>query len=113
MRPTRRVRAGALMDRRRERYGVGALLHAGQGKWYPGEQLPRWSLNLFWRADGVPIRHAPQMIARERECVVPIWRAPQLSAGERDAHGATAATAREFLVRLARRLGVDARHVFA
>ena len=96
MGPTKRVLAGALMERMRERYGVGSLLHAGQGKWYPGEQLPRWSLNLFWRADGVAI-----------------WHDAALSAGERDEHGATAATAREFLQRLAIRLGVDRRNVFA
>jgi uncharacterized protein (DUF2126 family)/transglutaminase-like putative cysteine protease len=96
MGPTKRVLAGALMERMRERYGVGSLLHAGQGKWYPGEQLPRWSLNLFWRADGVPI-----------------WHDATLIAGERDDHGATAATAREFLQRLAMRLGVDRRNVFA
>src|SRR5204863_388102 len=61
-----------------------------------GEQLPRWSLNLFWRRDGVPI-----------------WRDAALLASERDDHGATAEKAREFLHRLALRLGVDRRNVFA
>jgi uncharacterized protein (DUF2126 family)/transglutaminase-like putative cysteine protease len=96
MGPTKRVLAGALMERMRQRYGVGALVHAGQGKWYPGEQLPRWSLNLFWRADGVAI-----------------WQDAQLIAGERDDHGATAAIASEFLQRLAKRLRIDGRNVFA
>ncbi|HEY2562014.1 MAG TPA: transglutaminase family protein, partial [Caldimonas sp.] len=96
MGPTKRVLSGELMDRLRKHYGAGGLLHAGQGKWYPGEQLPRWSLNLFWRKDGVPI-----------------WHDPALAADEREDSGATTAKAREFLRRLAMRLGVDRRNVFA
>jgi uncharacterized protein (DUF2126 family)/transglutaminase-like putative cysteine protease len=96
MGPTKRALSGELMERLRAHYGSGGLVHYGQGKWYPGEQLPRWSLNLFWRRDGVPI-----------------WHDPALMASERDDHGATAAKAREFLHRLALRLGVDRRNVFA
>ncbi|MEO8311689.1 MAG: transglutaminase family protein, partial [Caldimonas sp.] len=96
MGPTKRALSSELMERLRAHYGSGGLVHFGQGKWYPGEQLPRWSLNLFWRKDGVPI-----------------WHDPALSAGERDDHGATAVKAREFLHRLALGLGVDRRNVFA
>jgi uncharacterized protein (DUF2126 family) len=96
MGPTKRVLSDELMAKLRKKHGHGGLVHYGQGKWYPGEQLPRWSLNLFWRADGVPI-----------------WHDPNLSASERDDHGATPEKAREFLRRLAMRLGVDRRNVFA
>jgi uncharacterized protein (DUF2126 family)/transglutaminase-like putative cysteine protease len=96
MGPTKRVLSDELMAKLRKKYGNGGLVHYGQGKWYPGEQLPRWSLNLFWRADGVPI-----------------WHDANLSASERDDHGATPEKAREFLRRLAMRLGVDRRNVFA
>ena len=48
--PNKRRLAADLYHRLRKRYGAQGLVHFGQGKWYPGEQLPRWSLNCFWRA---------------------------------------------------------------
>jgi uncharacterized protein (DUF2126 family)/transglutaminase-like putative cysteine protease len=61
--PHKRALAGELLERLRLRHGVGGLLHHGQGKWYPGEQLPRWSLNWFWRVDGEPIVTDPARVA--------------------------------------------------
>ena len=56
-----------LYQRLKERYAPAGLAHFGQGKWYPGEQLPRWSLNCFWRKDGEPIWVNPQLIADETQ----------------------------------------------
>ena len=53
--PTKRNLAADLFHRLREKYAPLGLMHFGQGKWYPGEQLPRWSLNCFWRKDGQPL----------------------------------------------------------
>jgi len=53
--PRKRELAEALHRRLAARFAPGALLHDGQGKWYPGEPLPRWSLGIFWRADGEPL----------------------------------------------------------
>jgi uncharacterized protein (DUF2126 family) len=65
--PTKRGLATELVHKLRDEYGQGGFLHFGQGKWYPGEQLPRWALSICWRADGQPIWHNPSLFADERE----------------------------------------------
>ena len=93
--PTKRGIAADLLKRMRDRYAPHALLHFGQGKWYPGEQLPRWSLSCFWRKDGEPV-----------------WNNPALFAEERVSQGATAEQAALFLRTLATQLGLDPKHAF-
>ncbi|WP_347507171.1 DUF2126 domain-containing protein [Pseudomonas anguilliseptica] len=91
--PNKRRLASDLFHRLREHYAPSALVHFGQGKWYPGEQLPRWSLNAYWRRDGEPI-----------------WHNPALYADEQKDYGVDAAKAADFLALLAERLGVDAKY---
>ncbi|MFZ5756401.1 MAG: DUF2126 domain-containing protein [Pseudomonadota bacterium] len=93
--PTKRKRAAELFHRLREKYAPQGLVHFGQGKWYPGEQLPRWSLNCFWRRDGEPV-----------------WQDPALLADEKRDYGADAASADRLLRGVARRLALDPGYVF-
>ncbi|MGH8816616.1 MAG: DUF2126 domain-containing protein, partial [Achromobacter pestifer] len=92
--PTKRGFALELLGRLRTRYGGNGFLHFGQGKWYPGEQLPRWALSIYWRTDGQPC-----------------WEDPALFADERQRSTYTVADARRFMGRLCERLGVSEKYV--
>ena len=92
--PTKRGYATELVHRLRAEYGAGGFLHFGQGKWYPGEQLPRWALSICWRADGQPA-----------------WNNPALFADERQPAHYTPEDARRFIQRLAGNLGITDKHL--
>ncbi|HCU78830.1 MAG TPA: transglutaminase, partial [Microbacterium sp.] len=59
----KRELADTLAEKLRERYAGGGIVHRGQGKWYPGEPLPRWNIALQWRKDGVPLWNDPSLFA--------------------------------------------------
>ncbi|CAN5154633.1 transglutaminase family protein [soil metagenome] len=94
MGPTKRAYATELVELLRDHYGVGGFLHFGQGKWYPGEQLPRWALSICWRTDGLPCWNDPSLLGNERH---------PTDYSEHDAH--------RFIVALTRRLGLDAKFI--
>jgi uncharacterized protein (DUF2126 family) len=59
----KRELAWRLAGRLTDRFAPGGLLQVGQGKWYPGEPLPRWQIGILWRADGEPLWRATASLA--------------------------------------------------
>ncbi len=88
--PMKRGLADKMIRRLRDRFAPGGFLHYGQGKWYPGETLPRWTFSLYWRRDGKPV-----------------WKDAALVAEEGAETGATAADAEKLLQAMAENLGVE------
>jgi uncharacterized protein (DUF2126 family)/transglutaminase-like putative cysteine protease len=84
--PTKWVAGLKLAAELRSRLLPGAAVLARPGKWYPGESLPRWALELVGRADGAPL-----------------WEDLALPAGP-----VTLATARAFAGAVATALGLPA-----
>jgi uncharacterized protein (DUF2126 family)/transglutaminase-like putative cysteine protease len=90
----KRERAEVLVRRLKDRFAPGGLLHTAQGKWYPGEPLPRWALGVFWRRDGVPV-----------------WLDGRLLAEAHRDYGHGVHDAEHFAETLARTLGLAPRYV--
>ena len=61
--PEKRRLAHNLFLAMQEHYAKGAVKHYGQGKWYPGEPLPRWQYACYWRKDGQALWHNPKLLA--------------------------------------------------
>ena len=90
----KRERAQHLTMRLRDVFAKGAMLHYGQGKWYPGEPLPRWQYGIFWRKDDEPM-----------------WRNPSLLADINKDYGHTVKQAQKFIHQIAQRLGVSSKYI--
>ncbi len=89
--PTKRMLAGRLLKKLRDRFAPNGFLHYSQGKWYPGESLPRWALSCYWRSDGLPL-----------------WQDPRWIADDETPQGFGPEQALTFARELTRRLGVSA-----
>lgn len=86
--------SGKLMRALKDHYAPTGFLHHGQGKWYPGEQLPRWALGIFWRTDKKPL-----------------WHDQSLLATPADDSKAPKAAAKTFLKNLCQQLGLPDRYM--
>jgi len=90
----KRELAGNIFLRLKDRFAKQGLIHYGQGKWYPGEPLPRWCLSTLWRKDGKPI-----------------WKDHELIADETKDYGYGNEQAQDFIAELTNQLDIDADYV--
>jgi len=89
MSPAKRDLGETLLRRLARHFAPGGMLHFGQGKWYPGEPLPRWALGVYWRRDGAPL-----------------WKDADLLGDARTPGAATIESARAFIEGLCGELGL-------
>jgi uncharacterized protein (DUF2126 family) len=94
--PKKRVLSDTLLKRLRGKFAPGSLVHYGQGKWYPGESLPRWAFGAYWRKDGMPV-----------------WQRDDLIAQEGANYHHTADNSGKFIAALSARLGADAKWIMS
>jgi uncharacterized protein (DUF2126 family)/transglutaminase-like putative cysteine protease len=92
----KREHATALAAGLKRHYAPGGVLHHGQGKWYPGEPLPRWQIAITWRDDGTPLWRDDRLLGDP-------WAKPRVPVTSEQA--ATLAHG------VAERLGIDAAFV--
>jgi len=90
----KRLLSHELIFRLRKQFGPDGMIHYGQGKWYPGEPLPRWQYGLFWRKDGHPI-----------------WKNIHLVAHEKTAGVYNEIHAQQFITELAKQLAIDPKNI--
>ena len=88
--------AKTLLLKLRDHFAPKGLLHYGQGKWYPGEEIPRWALGVFWRTDGEPLWQDTRLLARV----------------DKD-YGHNLTNAEQFTRQFAARLGIDKKYIQA
>lgn len=94
--PTKELFADQLLRRLYQKFSPGGFLHHGQGKWYPGEPLPRWAFTSYWRTDGTAV-----------------WNDPDLFADHRVNYGHTSKDSEAFIRQLAKNLGLPDKYIRA
>ena len=92
--PKKRALAADLLRRLRDNFGPDGARYYGQGKWYPGEPLPRWKFGCFWRKDRVPV-----------------WRNDKLLAEPSENYGFGVQDAAQFMQRLVERLALSSEQI--